>query len=245
LRLKPGKNDAERQMSTMSTFVASRVARLIAPAAVCVACFVLAPAGAFAQTPPASPAAPAPATPPAAPPPAATPAPAAPSTAQQPPDESAVDAAQTVEVPARPVALMRGNATWDDGFKAITGALTQIQSEMNKAGLVAAGHPFTVFVETDDAGFRYEAMIPLDKAPEGRSELTSDIKIGSSPSGKAMKFQHRGAYEDIDATYEAITAYLDEKNIEAQNMFIEEYLTEPKSSEDASLEVDIYVFIKG
>jgi effector-binding domain-containing protein len=232
-------------MSRMSIFVASGLARLIAPAAVCVTCFVLAPAGAFAQTPPASPIAPAPTTPPAASPPPAAPAPGAPSIAQQPPDESAVDAAQIVEVPARPVALIRGNAAWDDGFKAITGALTQIQSEMNKAGLAASGHPFTVFVETDDAGFRYEAMIPLDKAPEGKSELTSDIKIGASPSGKAMKFQHRGPYDDIDATYEAITAYLDEKNIEAQNLFIEEYLTDPKTPDDASLEVDIYVFIKG
>ena len=116
---------------------------------------------------------------------------------------------------------------------------------MQKAGLTASGHPFTVFVETDDAGFRYEAMVPLDKAPEGTSELTKDIKIGASPSGKAMKFQHRGAYEDIDATYEAITAYLDEKNIEAQNLFVEEYLTPPKAPDDSSLEVDIYVFIKG
>jgi len=84
-----------------------------------------------------------------------------------------------------------------------------------------------------------------DKAPEGKSELTKDIQIGASPSGKAMKFQHRGPYDDIDATYEAITAYLDEKNIEAQNLFIEEYLTDPKAADDASLEVDIYVFIKG
>ena len=195
---------------------------------------------ASAQTPPA--------TPPAQSPPAVTapasPAPAAPSTAQRP-DETSVDAAQTVELPSRPVALMRGSSNWDDGFKSITNALTQIQAEVTKAGLVASGHPFAVFVETDDAGFRYEAMIPLDKAPEGKSELTKDIKIGASPSGKAMKFQHRGAYDDIDATYEAITAYLDEKNIEAQNLFIEEYLTPPKASDDQSLEVDIYVFIKG
>jgi effector-binding domain-containing protein len=232
-------------MSRISTFVGSRLRRGTLLAALCAASLALAPAGAFAQTPPASPAAPAPSTPPAASPPTAAPAPAPPSTAQQPPDESAVDAAQTVEVPARPVALMRGSATWDEGFKAITGALTQIQSEMTKARLTASGHPFTVFVETDDAGFRYEAMIPLDKAPEGKSELTKDVQIGSSPSGKAMKFQHRGAYDDIDATYEAITAYLDEKNIEAQNMFVEEYLTDLKASDDQSLEVDIYVFIKG
>jgi effector-binding domain-containing protein len=203
----------------------------------------------LAQTPaaPSAPAAPpAPAAP--APPPAAAPSPAAPApgapTANQG-SESGIDAVQTVDVAARPVALMRGSATWDDGFKTITGALAQIQSEMQKAGLTASGHPFTVFVETDDAGFRYEAMVPLDKAPEGKSELTKDIQIGSSPSGKAMKFQHRGAYDDIDATYEAITAYLDEKNIEAQNLFVEEYLTDPKVADDQSLEVDIYVFIKG
>jgi effector-binding domain-containing protein len=232
-------------MSRISTIIASRLSRLFMLAALCVGWVTLAPAGALAQTPPASPTAPAPTTPPAASPPAAAPTPSAPSAAQQAPDESAVDAVQTVDVPARPVALVRGSSAWDDGFKSITGALTQIQNEMNKAGLAASGHPFTVFVETDDAGFRYEAMIPLDKAPEGKSELTKDIQIGSSPSGKAMKFQHRGAYEDIDATYEAITAYLDEKNIEAQNLFIEEYLTDLKSADDASLEVDIYVFIKG
>jgi effector-binding domain-containing protein len=200
-------------------------------AGLCAAWLALAPAGpAFAQTPAA--------------PPAATQPQAAPPAAQHP-GEPGIEAAQTVDVSARPVVLMRGSSTWDDGFKSITTALTQIQSEMQKAGLAASGHPFTVFVETDDAGFRYEAMIPLEKAPEGKTELTKDVKLGSSPSGKAMKFQHRGPYDDIDATYEAITAYLDEKNLEAQNLFIEEYLTDPKTSDDASLEVDIYVFIKG
>jgi len=206
-------------------------------AALCAAWLALASAGpGFAQTPPA------PTTPVS--PPSATQPQAAPPAVQQP-GEPGIEAAQTVDVPARPVALMRGSSTWDDGFKSITTALAQIQGEMQKAGLAASGHPFTVFVETDDAGFRYEAMIPLATAPEGKTELTKDVKLGSSPSGKAMKFQHRGAYDDIDATYEAITAYLDEKNIEAQNLFIEEYLTDPKTSDDASLEVDIYVFIKG
>jgi effector-binding domain-containing protein len=213
-------------------------------AVLCAAWLASVPIGAaLAQTLAAPPAPAAPASPPAAAPSPTAPAPGAPTANQS--SESGIDAVQTVDVAARPVALMRGSATWDDGFKTITGALTQIQSEMQKAGLTASGHPFTVFIETDDAGFRYEAMVPLDKAPEGKSELTKDIQIGSSPSGKAMKFQHRGAYDDIDATYEAITAYLDEKNIEAQNLFVEEYLTDPKAADDQSLEVDIYVFIKG
>jgi effector-binding domain-containing protein len=236
-----GQDNAERQMISTKPLVASHSAGSLLwsalSAALCATWLALAPAGpAFAQTPPA------PATP-AAPPSATQPQTAPP--AVQRPGEPGIEAAQTVDVPARPVALMRGSSTWDDGFKSITTALSQIQTEMQKAGLAASGHPFTVFVETDDAGFRYEAMIPLATAPEGKNELAKDVKLGSSPSGKAMKFQHRGPYEDIDATYEAITAYLDEKNIEAQNLFIEEYLTDPKTSDDASLEVDIYVFIKG
>ena len=38
--------------------------------------------------------------------------------------------------------------------------------------------------------------------------------------------------------------YLDEKGLEAQNIFIEEYLSTPKSADDQDMEVDIYVFIK-
>ncbi len=45
-----------------------------------------------------------------------------------------------------------------------------------------------------------------------------------------MRFEHRGAYDDIDATYEAITAYLDEKGIDAQEVFVEEYLNDVKTS---------------
>jgi len=70
------------------------------------------------------------------------------------------------------------------------------------------------------------------------------VKIGESPAGKAIKFLHRGAYDDIDSTYELITAFLDEKGLESQNRFIEEYLTDTAEPDDANLEADIYVFLK-
>ena len=59
-----------------------------------------------------------------------------------------------------------------------------------------------------------------------------------------MKFEHRGVYDEIDSTYEAITAFLDEKGVDAQDVFIEEYLNQPKSGDDPNLQVDIYVLIK-
>jgi effector-binding domain-containing protein len=199
---------------------------------------------------PASP--PAPASPPvsAAPdaaPPAAAPvtpetkaAPGAPSVPGVPDDATA----QMLDIPARPVAFLRGKSDWENGFKSIVKSLDTIQAEVAKAGLKQGGKPIAVFTETDDNGFGYEAMVPLTEKPEGKDQLGSDVKLGSSPSGKAIKFQHRGAYDDIDSTYDLITAYLDEKGLEAQNLFIEEYLTDTKKSDDQGLQVDIYVFIK-
>jgi len=139
---------------------------------------------------------------------------------------------------------MEGKASWDDGFAAITGSFALINGELAKAGLKPAGRPIAVFVETDDSGFKYRAMVPVESAPEGKTSLSEAIKLGQTPAGKAMRFEHRGSYQDIDATYEAITAYLDERGIEAGNLFVEEYLNEVKAPDDPNLQVDIFVLLK-
>ena len=68
--------------------------------------------------------------------------------------------------------------------------------------------------------------MPLAGAPDGKTPTLRSVKIGETPVGKAMRFEHRGAYDDIDGTYEAITAYLDEKGVDAQDVFVEEYLND-------------------
>ena len=173
----------------------------------------------------------------------AAPAQAAP--AAPPTDNAPADAAsQTLELVAHPAAYVEGKATWDEGFAAINSAFAQINGELAKANLKSAGRPIAVFDETDDTSFKYRAMIPIDAAPADKSGLTDAVKFGQTPAGKAMKFEHRGSYEDIDSTYEAITAYLDEKGLEAQNLFYEEYLNDVKTPDDPTLEVDIYVLLK-
>jgi effector-binding domain-containing protein len=192
---------------------------------------------------PETPANPPAATPVPTPPAAGEPAPPQSAPAEPPPDGDASNATP-IDVTARPVALIRGNATWDDGFKVLTAAFKELDAEVARGGLKANGPHLTVFVETDDNGFHYEAMLPVEKLPDGKESLTPKVRLGQSPAGKAMKFQHRGAYDDIDSTYEAITAYLDEKGLEARNLFVEEYLADMKSADDAATKIDIYVFIK-
>ena len=118
---------------------------------------------------------------------------------------------------ARPFAYIEGKADRDEIYGAILGSLGLVKREMDKAGLKPSGRPLAVFVESDDTGFRYHAGFPLEAAPPDKASLSDAVKIGQTPSGKAMRFQHIGSYADIDATYDAVTAYLDEKGIDAQD----------------------------
>jgi effector-binding domain-containing protein len=195
-----------------------------------------APAAPGAQAPVGAPPAPAENMPPAAP------EAAKPGEAAKPQSEASTG--ETVDLPARPFAYIEGKADRDEIYGAILGSLGLVKRDMDKAGVKPAGRPLAVFIESDESGFRYHAGFPLDAAPEGKTSLSDAVKLGQTPSGKAMRFQHIGPYADIDATYDAITAYLDEKGIDAQDSFIEEYVNDVKDADDPTLEVNIYVLLK-
>jgi effector-binding domain-containing protein len=212
-----------------------------------------------ANPPPAAPEAPAPAQPGAAPqgpataqpapaaPAPATPAPTTPAPAQQagrttlfpnPSDPTGVEEGVLV---AKPTVVLNGISTWDEAFTNLKNAFAKIEGELKKAGIAPTGRPLTIFVDTDDNGFKYEAMVPIAQVPEGKTELTPEIKFGKTPEGKSFRFVHKDAYDEIDGTYETITAYLDIKEIVAKDAFIEEYVSEFTDSQDTNFEVNIYV----
>jgi effector-binding domain-containing protein len=183
----------------------------------------------FAQTPAQAPAP----TPPAAATPAA---PAA--TPAQPGDAFGEDTTLT----AKTIVYVKGSGTWDKAFETISASLRKIKTYLDKEGIKPDGMSMTVFTATDDTGFDYEAAIPIAAAPKNPPH--GDISIGQSPEGHALKFVHRGSYDDLDNTYEAITNYLDDKRLEAKDTFIEEYVTDPVSADVNKLVVNVYVLIK-
>jgi effector-binding domain-containing protein len=194
-----------------------------------------------------APAAPSPVpTKPAEAPSATNPAPAAPEGANPagPATSGEGSTGESVDLPSRPFAYVEGKADKDEIYSAILNSLSSVKQDMDKANLAPAGRPLAVFVESDDTGFKFHAGYPLAAAPEGKSSLSDAVKIGQTPSGKAMRFEHQGAYGDIDATYDAITAYLDDKGIDAQDTFIEEYANDVKDPDDPTLQVNIYVLLK-
>ena len=185
-----------------------------------------------APTPAASPsAAPAPpATPPAA---AQTPAPA--------PVQTADPFGEEITLEPKKVVIIKGTANWDSAFDTLIEAFKALTTLLDKQGIKASGNSMIVYTSTDDTGFTFLAEIPVEQDPKN---LTKDMSIGRSPDGKALKFVHRGSYDNMDNTYEAITNHLDEKKLEAKDTFIEEYITDPLKTAEDTLVINVYVPLK-
>jgi effector-binding domain-containing protein len=188
-----------------------------------------------APTPP--PAAAGPATP-ATPPAAEAPAPAPPATA---PVQTADPFGEQITLEPKTVVTLKGNANWDSAFETLIEAFKSLSAQLEKQAIKPAGNPMIVYTSTDDTGFTFLAEIPVDQTPKN---LPKDMSMGKSPEGKALKFVHRGSYDNMDNTYEAITNHLDDKKLEAKDTFIEEYLTDPLKTAEDKLVINVYVPLK-
>jgi effector-binding domain-containing protein len=212
----------------------------------------------LAQSPPAAPPAATPAEPgPSATPgpgPAATPAPAPSSTPAPPaaaeapaatPPAAQVQAAdpfgEQITLTPKTVVILKGNANWDSAFDALIDSFKSLSALLDKQGIKPSGNLMIVYTSTDDTGFTYLAEIPVDQDPKN---LTKAMSMGKSPDGKALKFVHRGSYDNMDNTYEAITNHLDDKKLEAKDTFVEEYITDPLKTAEDKLVINVYVPLK-
>lgn len=137
--------------------------------------------------------------------------------------------------------MFKGAANWDTAFDTISDALKTLTALLDKQGLKASGNAMVVYTSTDDTGFNFQAELPLEQTPK---TLGKDMSMGKSPEGKALKFVHRGSYDNMDNTYEAITNHLDDKRLEAKDMFIEEYVTDPLKTAEDKLVINVYVPLK-
>jgi effector-binding domain-containing protein len=180
--------------------------------------------------------------------PPAAPSPASPSAAansqKSPLAPPPLDPGTPDEVVMRshPALILRGQARWDDGYGALAQAFATLRQQSQRLGVKEAGYPLAVFVETDDQGFKYEAELPVDSLPAQRpADLAAELRFGATPEGKAIRFVHRGAYDEIDSTYEAVSAYVDVKGFEVKDTLIEEYIEMGQDSSDMAIEVHIFV----
>jgi effector-binding domain-containing protein len=149
---------------------------------------------------------------------------------------------EQVTMTEKTIIYFEGSGQWDSAFETIVAAFKSVYGAMEKLGAKADGAPMTIYTATDDTGFQFEAAVPVAQAPAQPPD--GNIKVGKSPTGTALKFVHRGSYDEMDSTYEAIAHHLDDKKLEAKDLFVEQYMKDPVTTPDEDLVVEIYVPLK-
>jgi effector-binding domain-containing protein len=149
---------------------------------------------------------------------------------------------EPVMLPERTIIYLKGHTNWDAAFDTLIDAFKSLNEYLDKQGIKPNGPAMTIYTQTDDTGFSFEAALPLAQAPGNPPK--GDISVGPSPSGKALKFVHRGSYDAMDSSYEAITNYLDDKGLEAKDLFIEEYVSDPGKTDPDKLVINVFVPLK-
>jgi effector-binding domain-containing protein len=166
---------------------------------------------------------------------APAPAPAQPTAPKDPFGEEVTLASKTI-------LSSKGSANWDSAFETLVDAFKKLYDALEKQGLKPSGPPMTIYTATDDTGFEYQVGVPIAAEPKG--PLPEGMAVGKSPDGRALKFIHRGSYDAMDSTYEAITNHLDEKRLEARDLFVEYYVTDPLTTPEENLVIEVYVPVK-
>lgn len=142
-----------------------------------------------------------------------------------------------IALPEKTIVYLQGTGSWDTAYETVVEAFKTVHEYIDKRGLKPDGDAMMIYTGADDTGFDYRAAVPVmgpfDNPPKG------DIAVGTSPTGKAYKFIHRGTYDGMENLYEAITNFFDEKNLEPGDLFIERYVTDPRTTPEDELVIEV------
>ena len=147
-----------------------------------------------------------------------------------------------ITLPEKTIVYLTGTGTWDTAYETLVEALRTVHEYVDRRGLKPDGEAMMIYTGADDTGFEYKAAVPVmgpfENPPKG------DLAVGPAPTGKAYKFVHRGAYDGMENLYEAITNFFDEKNIQPGELFIERYVTDPRTTPEDELVIEVIFPVK-
>lgn len=138
-----------------------------------------------------------------------------------------------------PVLMLSGSSSWEDAYDKLVASVRQADAELKRLGLTRAGDVFVMYTTSDDRGFDYEVQVPFSGTTTQKP--AEPMKLGGSFAGKVLRFVHTGSFGDMDNTYEQVANYLDEKNVEQNDLYIERYRTDLLTAAPETLEIEILV----
>ena len=103
---------------------------------------------------------------------------------------------------------------------------------------------FTINTRWDDAGYVFDAAIPVDKTPEKAIPADAPVQLKQTYSGKALKIVFKGPYGGMPPSYQKLEAYMAARGYEAAGPPWDEYVSDPGTTPEAELITNIYQPVK-
>ncbi|HEV7211634.1 MAG TPA: GyrI-like domain-containing protein [Blastococcus sp.] len=137
---------------------------------------------------------------------------------------------ELTEREAQPTAVVRGTVAPPGLPEFLAGAFGEVMAVLAAQHLAPAGPPFGRYRVTP-AGFDVEAGFPATAAVEASGRVVP----AELPGGPVVTATHRGGYETVGTTYEAVTAWLAGHGYQSAGEPWECYLDGPEVAEPRTL----------
>jgi effector-binding domain-containing protein/uncharacterized protein YndB with AHSA1/START domain len=160
------------------------------------------------------------------------------------------DFADLVVVPgsveAVTVAYVSGESSKDTKAMgiAIGEAYQKVLAFMNKNDLKQIGPPITINTMWDDAGYGFEAALPVEKGPDKPIPAGSPVQVKQTYAGPVLKTVVKGPYTGKPAAYAKLEAYMAAKGYESAGPPWDVYVSDPVNTPPAELTTNIYQPVK-
>jgi effector-binding domain-containing protein len=149
---------------------------------------------------------------------------------------------EEVTLPERKALFRHNKTSWEQAWINLVATFKTVRAEAERLKLKSIAPSLVIYRSTSDEGFEFDAALPIEGDPA--SPPGEDFKIGPTRTGKAVKFVYRGPFDAMDSTYENISNYIDSKRIDAEDLSIEEYVTDPLVTKPEEIVINIYMPLK-
>lgn len=142
------------------------------------------------------------------------------------------------QLPAQPTAAVRVQTTTDDLGRQFDIYLPAVMQRLHAIGVEIGGPPFARYHAYGADGVDVEIGFPLIAELSDLRPLASvaagEVGAGELPAGEAAVAIHRGPYDGLPATYDALHSWLHDQGREDGPGPWESYIDDPGSVEDSS-----------
>jgi effector-binding domain-containing protein len=135
---------------------------------------------------------------------------------------------ELVTVPTVTTAVIRGRVLPDEVRDFFDSSFSALAETLSTQDIPISGPAFGLYRAAADDAMDIEVGFPTERAvqPEG------DVVPGSLPAGRVARLVHSGSFDELQASWQRLQAWIDEQGLTPQPLWWEVYVTEPSPDMD-------------